>query len=278
MTNLPSTFRSLLLLAAIPGCFVSTPDDDGDAADTDDMEDTADDASDAPDRDTLSSESHPVSATGADDSDEGGSDDEEGGNVSMTTAITTTGADDDTGGSDEEGGNVSMTSAITTGDDDDSGGSDDGEELLTNGSFEDWSGAALDAWTNGDAALEEVVGDAPDGERSVRVSSSVYNSLGQYVSTPLDAGSCLELDVSVRWESGSLVAPIVLVQGTDEAGNDVQIFVELDWSTDGTWRTTESSAVTGEAWTAFSFNVLSNDSVAQVFVVDDASLRLVPCA
>jgi hypothetical protein len=277
MTNLPSKFRSLLMLAALPGCFVATPDDDAEGADTDDMEDTANDDDDVPNRDTLSSESSPVSATGADADDDGGSEDEEGGDVSMTSAITSADDDDSTGGSDDEGGSVSMTSAITSGGDDDTGGSGEGEELLTNGSFEDWSGGMPDAWTNGDATLEEVVGDAADGERSVRVSSAIYNSLGQYVSTPLEAGSCLELDVSVRSESGSTQAPMVLLQGTDEGGTDVQIFIELDWATDGAWRTTASEVVTAEAWTAFSFNVLSNDSVPQVFVVDDASVRLVPC-
>ena len=154
----------------------------------------------------------------------------------------------------------------------------EGTELLANGSFEMWSSGSPQAWTDGDATLDEMSTDVAEGERAVLVSSAIYNSIGQRVATPLPAGSCLDLDLSLRWESGSTEAPVVQILGRDETDMDREQFADLAWSSDGEWRDTSTSFLTAEAWTSFSIHVLSTASVEQSFSMDDASLRLVPCA
>lgn len=153
----------------------------------------------------------------------------------------------------------------------------EGMELLANGSFEMWSSGSPQAWTDGDAMLDESTTEVVDGDRAVFVRSTIYNSIGQRVATPLPAGSCLELDLSLRWEDGSAEAPVVQILGRDEADMDNEHFADLAWSSDGQWRDTSTSFLTGEAWTSFSIHVLSTASVEQSFSIDDASLRLVPC-
>jgi hypothetical protein len=154
----------------------------------------------------------------------------------------------------------------------------DGMELLANGSFEMWSSGSPQAWTDGDAMLAESTSEVVDGDRAVLVRSTIYNSIGQRVATPLPAGSCLELDLSLRWEDGSAEAPVVQILGRDQADMDNEHFADLAWSSDGEWQDTSASFLTEEAWTSFSIHVLSTASVEQSFSMDDASLRLVPCA
>jgi hypothetical protein len=154
---------------------------------------------------------------------------------------------------------------------------DDGTELLINGSFESWSSGTPDSWIAGDAVLEELVDDGTDGERAVRVVSTTYNSIGQFVDMPVPAGSCLDLELSLRWDSGDTVAPVVQLVGRDEASNDVEMFADVEWSSSGEWLETQRSFTSEEAWTGVKIGVLSNSTAAQAFALDEVSLAIVPC-
>jgi hypothetical protein len=167
---------------------------------------------------------------------------------------------------------------VDFGDSDTDDVADDERELLHNGSFEEWSGAAPAGWGDGDATLEEITDDVVEGDRAVRVVSMTYDSIGQQVTTPIAAGSCLDFEVALRWDSGAADAPVVLLNGIDELGTPHEEFVAVDWSTDGVWRETDAQFATGEAWTSLGLSVNSNSAGAQAFSVDAVSLRLVPCA
>ena len=154
---------------------------------------------------------------------------------------------------------------------------DDGMELLMNGSFESWSSGTPDAWIGGDAVLEELVDDGTDGERAVRVVSTTYNSIGQFVDMQVPAGSCLDLELSLRWDSGDTVAPVIQLVGRDEAANDVEMFEDVEWSSNGEWLETQRSFVTEENWLGVKIGVLSNSTAEQAFALDEVSLAIVPC-
>jgi hypothetical protein len=158
-----------------------------------------------------------------------------------------------------------------------SGMGDDGMELLMNGSFESWSSGTPDSWIAGDAVLEELTDDGTDGERAVRVVSTTYNSIGQFVDMEVPAGSCLDLELSLRWDSGDTVAPVVQLLGRDEAANDVEMFADVEWSSNGEWLETQRSFVTQENWQGVKIGVLSNSTGAQAFALDEVSLAIVPC-
>lgn len=158
-----------------------------------------------------------------------------------------------------------------------SGMGDDGVELLTNGSFESWSSGTPDSWIAGDAVLEEITDDSTDGDRAVRVVSTTYNSIGQFVDMPVSAGSCLDLELSLRWDSGDTVAPVVQLVGRDEAANEVEMFADVEWSSSGEWLETQRSFAAEEDWQGVKIAVLSNSTAAQAFALDEVSLAIVPC-
>jgi hypothetical protein len=184
---------------------------------------------------------------------------------------------------DTEGDSDSDSASESVSDTDPSDGSsstgmgDDGMELLDNGSFESWSSGTPNSWIAGDAVLEELVDDGTDGDRAVRVVSTTYNSIGQFVDMEVPAGSCLAVELSLRWDSGDTVAPVVQLLGRDEASNDVEMFADVEWNSNGEWLETQRSFVTEENWLGVKIGVLSNSAAEQAFALDEVSLAIVPC-
>ena len=129
------------------------------------------------------------------------------------------------------------------------------DNLLANGSFELWEGAACVGWDGPVARVDKA---AFDCKVAGRVSMNKYDGIKQDVdlAAPLAAGTQLEITAAVRWVSGGVAAPIFDLEFEAPGGKTLGPILPATvtgYKADGAFHTVTSTvaAPAGATWMRF---------------------------
>lgn len=150
--------------------------------------------------------------------------------------------------------------------------------LLTDGSFERWTGATSASWQG---PLTRVETSPFHCASAARFTSASYGDIRQEIAfaTPLAAGTELEITMAARWISGVTRAPAFNFYFHASDGSSVGGLVAVTmagFKADGSWYEGGGRVlVPGLASKAF-FHVVSERPEPQTFDLDKVTVRVVP--
>lgn len=118
------------------------------------------------------------------------------------------------------------------------------DNLLNNGSFEDWTGTSAVSWGSG-SVVEHTDG-AQNCARWAEFANTCYGEVGQRIDASLPAGTVLEFGLSARWISGDRNGPGVDIHlGEPIIGTAAGVMLPSD----GSWVTIGNTLTLKEATT-----------------------------
>lgn len=157
-------------------------------------------------------------------------------------------------------------------------GDGDGDNLLGNPSFEVWSDQQLVIWSSNDTLSQSDL--AVDGDFSLIVDAPTYSAVNQTLqfTPPLPAGTCLVGMATIRWITGSGVAPGFVVTATYTDKSEEQLGDPMSWIADGDWHESQIAAFTlAQDTETFAVSLGNATADPQTYGIDAVSLRVVDC-
>jgi hypothetical protein len=160
----------------------------------------------------------------------------------------------------------------------DGDGDGDGENLLADPGFETWASGINPLWVDQSGILSEETGMVLAGASSGRFAAEGYGSIYQDIdfSPPISGSTCLEIVASFAYVDGDPDAPALLLEGSYEEGGSFVLGNGGAWTANGNWFEM-TSIVLPEGTIAWGRAFFTGPSTPQTWLVDEASLRRIPC-